>query len=154
MQQRLQPCVLWLQPYRTCQVRTGLVLADTFSGASDEFGSVRACIGVGSGRAFAGVVGASGAGLDRREFTTMGDCVNVAARMMGLASKPGAARQVIMDEDTKDSVKDLVFFEKVCVQTLDSRLYTHCTYYAPASRRSILILLTMLATLTILRVQS
>ena len=81
-------------------VRTSLVLAATFSGARDEFGGTRACIGVGSGRAFAGVVGASGDGLNRREFTTMGDCVNVAARMMGLASKPGATRQVLMDEDT------------------------------------------------------
>ena len=92
-------------------VRTSLVLAATFSGARDEFGGTRACIGVGSGRAFAGVVGASGDGLNRREFTTMGDCVNVAARMMGLASKPGATRQVLMDEDTKESVKELVFFE-------------------------------------------
>ena len=81
-------------------MRTSLVLAATFSGARDEFGGTRACIGVGSGRAFAGVVGASGDGLNRREFTTMGDCVNVAARMMGLASKPGATRQVLMDEDT------------------------------------------------------
>ena len=38
-----------------------------------------------------------GKGRDRREFTTMGDCVNVAGRM-SLASKPGQKHQVIVDQ--------------------------------------------------------
>ena len=44
-------------------------------------GRCKACIGVGSGRAFCGVVGS----IHRREFTTMGDVVNVSARLMGQA---------------------------------------------------------------------
>ena len=110
-------------------VRTAMTLAAAMGGRDgvDEFGGVRACIGVASGRTFCGVVGASDgdgggggggdggggggggghhAGRDRREFTTMGDCVNVAARLMGLASKPGQRHQVIMDQATSEIAKD------------------------------------------------
>ena len=91
-------------------VRTGMTLAAAMSGREgDEFGAVRACIGVSSGRTFCGVVGVSdgeGKGRDRREFTTMGDCVNVAARLMSLASKPGQKHQVIVDQATSEIAKD------------------------------------------------
>jgi hypothetical protein len=62
---------------------TSLVLAATFSGASDEFGATRACIGVGWAATFAGVMVHPNPKLCRRRgrlgrLTTMGECVNVA----------------------------------------------------------------------------
>ena len=81
-------------------VRTALLLSSIFSGQKEGSGHVladaKACIGVSSGRAFCGVVGST----NRREFTVMGDVVNVSARLMGMASQPGAESAVYVDEDT------------------------------------------------------
>ena len=74
-------------------VRSSLALKTAMAG--DE-GRPTACVGVATGRVFCGVVGSA----DRREFTTMGDVVNLSARLMGLASQDGPTR-VICCEATR-----------------------------------------------------
>lgn len=55
---------------------------------------VRCAAGIGTGQAFAGAVGSK----TRREYTTLGDSVNMAARLMGTAKKLG--RVVLCDQAT------------------------------------------------------
>lgn len=42
-------------------------------------------IGIATGTAFCGVVGTSGS---RREYSVLGDCINLSARLMQMAMKP------------------------------------------------------------------
>eukprot|EP00966_Prymnesium_polylepis_P095826 2220218-Prymnesium_polylepis.1 len=83
-------------------VKLGLLLKKMMSGEGDN--PLRACVGVGSGRAFCGVVGSD----ERREFTTMGDVVNLSARLMGLASKPDASHRVLVDKATHAETSALI----------------------------------------------
>tara|TARA_B110001452_G_scaffold69193_1_gene55822 strand:+ start:2527 stop:6096 length:3570 start_codon:yes stop_codon:yes gene_type:complete len=84
-------------------LRAAFALQSLFDGTGEP-GSVKACIGIGTGRAFCGVVGST----QRREFTTMGDVVNVSARLMGQASKPNAGYRIYCDEATSQEGKSQV----------------------------------------------
>ena len=54
----------------------------------------RCSIGISSGIAFCGVVGTSGS---RREYSILGDCVNLSARLMQMAINPMTPK-ILIDE--------------------------------------------------------
>ena len=71
-------------------------------------------IGVSSGQAFCGVVGCQPADATlgaRREYTLMGDAVNLSARLMGHATKHGL--RVLTDQTTHELTKDLVTYRRL-----------------------------------------
>ena len=78
--------------------------------ASDEMRPV-AYVGVGTGRVFCGTVGT----LERREFTTMGDAVNTAARLMQQAGvhtgDDGEASRVLCDEATMSHTRATIHYK-------------------------------------------
>ncbi|CAK4200504.1 unnamed protein product [Aphanomyces euteiches] len=70
---------------------------------------LKASVGITSGQAFCGVVGHQG---NRREYTVLGDTVNLAARLMQRAkSEFGGVGGVITDERTKLSTQDVLHYE-------------------------------------------
>ena len=114
-------------------VRTALLLAELLDGSLDGFddGEVTrpvACIGVGSGRVFCGTVGT----IDRREFTTMGDAVNMAARMMQQASKAGAASRVLCDQATVSHTRKQIHYNPLPPVRLKGKAGT-IPLYAPVA---------------------
>ncbi|ETV87086.1 hypothetical protein, variant 1 [Aphanomyces astaci] len=68
---------------------------------------LKASVGITSGTAFCGVVGHQG---NRREYTVLGDIVNLAARLMQRAKSEHGG--VITDESTKLSTEDVLHFEE------------------------------------------
>jgi len=67
---------------------------------------VTCSIGITSGQAFCGVIGSK----SRREYTVMGDMVNLAARLMATAGKLG--KSVIVDENTYKMSRDNFGYEQ------------------------------------------
>ena len=67
-----------------------------------------ACVGVTSGIAFCGVVGHSGT---RREFSVLGDVVNLSARLMAFVGKSKRGTGVCCDKATKVATRGLMQFE-------------------------------------------
>jgi len=79
-------------------VRAAMSMAE---GIPERLGKdVRCTIGVSSGQTFCGVVGSE----RRREYTVMGDMVNLAARLMQKASELG--KKVVVDENTFKFTQD------------------------------------------------
>ncbi|MCC6299610.1 MAG: AAA family ATPase [Anaerolineales bacterium] len=83
---------------------------------------VRSYIGVATGRIFCGSVGNE----TRREYTTIGNAVNLSARLMGaaglqdeLAAKYGVP--ILCDRTTYDSAKDAVEFQTITPQQVKGR---------------------------------
>ena len=93
--------------------------------------SIRACIGIGSGRAFCGVVGSRA----RREFTTMGDVVNVSARLMGQASKPDSKYRIFVDEATSEETKADIAYKMMPSVKLKGKANA-LTIFAPVGQKA------------------
>ena len=100
-------------------VRTGLLLKALLDGDGDESNGVTASIGIASGRAFCGVVGSTVG--ERREFTVMGDVVNVSARLMGLASKARAPSRLLIDECTQSYTEKFIMSRRCPPQRLKGK---------------------------------
>ena len=99
--------------------RTGLLLKALLDGDGDESNGVTASIGIASGRAFCGVVGSTVG--ERREFTVMGDVVNVSARLMGLASKARAPSRLLIDECTQSYTEIFIMSRRCPPQRLKGK---------------------------------
>jgi class 3 adenylate cyclase len=67
---------------------------------------LKSSIGITSGDAFCGICGHSGT---RREYSVLGDVVNLSARLMGYAMKYGP--QICCDEVTKSATRGVMHFE-------------------------------------------
>jgi hypothetical protein len=83
---------------------------------------VHSHIGVTTGRIFCGSIGND----DRREYTTIGNAVNLSARLMGVAGKQDAIIEkfgvaILCDRATYDSAKDAVEFESLPPQQVKGR---------------------------------
>jgi len=83
---------------------------------------VHSHIGVTTGRIFCGSIGND----DRREYTTIGNAVNLSARLMGVAGKQDAIIEkfgvaILCDRATYDSAKDSVEFESLPPQQVKGR---------------------------------
>jgi class 3 adenylate cyclase/tetratricopeptide (TPR) repeat protein len=83
---------------------------------------VHSYIGVTTGRIFCGSIGND----DRREYTTIGNAVNLSARLMGVAGKQEAIIDkfgiaILCDRPTYDSAKDAVEFESLPPQQVKGR---------------------------------
>eukprot|EP00055_Hartaetosiga_balthica_P015029 m.86392 g.86392 ORF g.86392 m.86392 type:complete len:1302 (-) comp8758_c0_seq1:118-4023(-) len=93
----LPPVPHFDDPYRA--VSAALDLVKNLELLGDQLGQrVYPTIGVTTGRVFCGVVGS----LVRREYTLMGDIVNLAARLMCQLNEPG----VLVDEETYRQCRD------------------------------------------------
>lgn len=83
---------------------------------------VHSHIGVTTGRIFCGSIGNDA----RREYTTIGNAVNLSARLMGVASRQDAIIEkfgiaILCDRATYDSAKDAVEFEALPPQQVKGR---------------------------------
>eukprot|EP00854_Cymbomonas_tetramitiformis_P010650 gene10650-12597_t len=83
-------------PYRA--VRVALDVTNELPEVMSQFSTdkITCSAGVASGQAFCGFVGSS----KRREYTVMGDTVNLSARLMAAASNDEGGRGVLIDEST------------------------------------------------------
>ena len=66
--------------------------------ALNKIGRTYCNIGVSSGECFAGIVGTSGS---RKEFSVLGDVVNLAARIMGSIKEKGVNNKMKCDLNTR-----------------------------------------------------
>lgn len=83
---------------------------------------IRSCIGIATGRIFCGSVGNE----SRREYTIIGNAVNLSARLMGAASRQDELTAqygipILCDRVTYDSAKDAVQFEPYPPQQVKGR---------------------------------
>ena len=93
------------------------------------------CIGVTTGRVFCGVVGSP----LRREYTLMGDIVNLSARLMQAASKVKEGLPVVVDEATWRGARHLLAFEPENALKLKGKSEPVTSYQlAPAAPSSVL----------------
>ena len=72
----------------------------------DEAENISCGFGIATGIVFSGVVGTSGS---RKEFSVLGDVVNVAARMMGQSNKD--AGKIYVDRTTRDESQQFLKFD-------------------------------------------
>ena len=96
-------------------------LTEAMDGTGEE-GSVTAltaCVGVATGRIFCGVAGSS----ERQEYTTMGDVVNVAARLMQLAMRDGGSTtpRLRVDEETMTFSNDVIQYKQLPPEKLKGK---------------------------------
>ncbi|MCE2681266.1 MAG: AAA family ATPase, partial [Burkholderiales bacterium] len=93
------------------------------------------CIGVTTGRVFCGVVGSP----LRREYTLMGDIVNLSARLMQAASKVKEGLPVVVDEATWRGARHVLAFEPENALKLKGKSEPVASYQlAPAAPASVL----------------
>ena len=90
---------------------------------SHELG-VPASVGVCTGQAFCGVVG----NAQRREYTVMGDVVNLSARLMAKAGPGG----ILCDESTQDAVGERLHFDALAPMQVKGKA-DPITAYRPSS---------------------
>jgi len=67
-------------------------------------------VGISTGTVFSGVIGTSGG---RKEFSVLGDTVNLAARIMGLPKSQGKLGQIYCCENTALSASNQFQFDYV-----------------------------------------
>jgi len=84
--------------------------------------NVRSAVGITTGRIFCGSIGNE----SRREYTTIGNAVNLSARLMGIAGKQDAliakyGIPMLCDRATFDAAKDSVEFESLPPQQVKGR---------------------------------
>lgn len=84
--------------------------------------NVRSCIGITTGRIFCGSVGND----SRREYTIIGNAVNLSARLMGAAANQFMLIEtrgipILCDRVTYDSAKDVIEFESLPPQQVKGR---------------------------------
>jgi len=84
---------------------------------------VRSYIGITTGRIFCGSIG----NVSRREYTTIGNAVNLSARLMGAAVKQDELIEkygipIVCDRATFDAAKDAVEFESLPPQQVKGRV--------------------------------
>ena len=100
--------------------------------------SVPSYIGIATGRIFCGSVGND----SRREYTIIGNAVNLSARLMGAASRPDEliAKHLIpilSDRLTYDSAKDAVVFETLPPQRVKGRTEPVEVFHALELKKSV-----------------
>ena len=97
--------------------------------ASRELG-VPASVGVCTGQAFCGVVG----NAQRREYTVMGDVVNLSARLMAKAGTGG----ILCDERTQDAVGERLRFDALAPMPIKGKAHPITAYRpSPASLQTV-----------------
>ena len=115
-------------------VKASMAISRALDGHCSQEGGGRvptACVGVATGRVFCGVVGSA----ERSEFTTMGDTVNVAARLMGLAKRgidesgqPNGAPRLVVDESSMTFTSDEVTYRALPPVALKGKKGLRYTY--------------------------
>ena len=112
-------------------VRCAIELSEAMDGAGedDTETALTACIGVATGRLFCGVVGSP----ERREYTTMGDVVNVAARLMQLAAREGGGPRVRVDEETMACSSEGIKYRPLKARRACGRRTSHWASSSPSS---------------------
>ncbi len=100
--------------------------------------NVRSYIGVATGRIFCGSVGNE----SRREYTIIGNAVNLSARLMSAASKQDElidkyAVPILCDRATYDSAKDAVEFKPLPPQQVKGRTEPVELFHAQEAKKSV-----------------
>ena len=88
-------------------------------------------VGITTGIAFCGVVGSRGT---RREYTVLGDIVNLSARLMQYATVNGGG--VVVDEATMVAARDRLFFERLEPITVKGKKNV-CKIFQPYPNRCV-----------------
>ena len=100
---------------------------------------VHSSIGVTTGRIFCGSIGND----IRREYTIIGNAVNLSARLMGAAKNlPGLIEEafipILCDRSTYDSTKDVIEFESLPPQQVKGRLEPVEVYHPLQQKKSVI----------------
>ncbi|HUG54990.1 MAG TPA: adenylate/guanylate cyclase domain-containing protein [Vicinamibacteria bacterium] len=98
-------------------IRAALEMRDqleSFNADRKEGPTIRIRIGINSGKAVAGELG----GINKKEYTVLGDTVNTASRLESSVAKPMA---VVVGENTYNAVKDLFEFRSLGPATLKGK---------------------------------
>ena len=87
---------------------------ESFNADRKEGPTIRIRIGINSGKAVAGEMG----GINKKEYTVLGDTVNTASRLESSVAKP---MQVVVGENTYTATKDLFDFRSLGPATLKGK---------------------------------
>lgn len=87
---------------------------ESFNADRKEGPTIRIRIGINSGKAVAGELG----GINKKEYTVLGDTVNTASRLESSVAKP---MQVVVGENTYTATKDLFDFRSLGPATLKGK---------------------------------
>jgi len=101
--------------------------------------NVRSTIGITTGRIFCGSIGNE----SRREYTTIGNAVNLSARLMGIAGKQEMlvakfGVPILCDRATFDAAKDIVEFESLPPQQVKGRSEAVEVFHPVEIRKSVI----------------